>query len=242
MRVLAMRFHFLTSIYLLLSLWILVPVEARLSKDENKPSTTQKTKLSTKTKLKSSSKTPVKASAKAPSLKRVPNVSPELVKDSVFKEWTLQLKKIQTNLNEDNFSKAEYETICPTLEKLKTQGFKNTKHSEEYFTQVIKFFGAITEYSLNFTYYYCLASFTNDPEHRFLELFSKELSQQQKNKLKDMLDVSYSVDSESNGNVIPHSMPLTSEKEFSQMNKKEKQAHSKQLRDFYLDMEETQTN
>ena len=230
-----MRFYFLTSISLLLSLWILVPAGASLPKKVDSTSV-----VNQKTKPKSSTRVRVKTPAKALSLKRVPNVSPDLIKDSVFKEWTRQLKKIQTNLNQNNFKQAEIQTVCPTLKKLKTQGFKNTDHSEEYFTQVIKFYGTMTEYSLDFIYYYCLASFTNDPEHRLLERFSKELSQQQKNELKDMLALSYN--SEGNGDVIPHSMPLKSEKEFSQMNQKEKQAHSKQLRDFYLDMEETQTN
>ena len=164
--------------------------------------------------------------------------SSELIKASVFKNWTGQLIQIQKDLNRKNFKKALNQTLCPQLETLNKKSYQNTKASESYFKQLIKFYGSITNYTFDHNYFYCLASFLNDPAHKWIKAFSKKvLPKKQKKELLDRLHICYKESSEGNGDVIVQSLNLKPLKEFSEMDKKEQENYTKQLRESYLKIE-----
>lgn len=163
---------------------------------------------------------------------------PELTRESVFKNWTRQLIQIQKNLNRKNFKPALNQILCPQLEALKKKSYRDTKASKLYFKELIKFYGSITNYTLDHNYFYCLASFLNDPAHKWIKIFSKKvLPPKQKKKLLTRLDICYRESSEGNGDMMTQSLNLKPFKEFSEMDKKERKAYTEKLRESYLKIE-----
>jgi len=193
--------------------------------------------LSSTKNLAKKEKTATKIASKKKS-KRQPTQSPSLLKDIVFQEWTIELKQIQKNLSQKNFKKTLNNTLCPQLEKLSQINYKKTKPADEYFKELIKVYGSITNYTMDHNYFYCLADLLKDPSHKWLKSFSQTfLNQKEKEKLLDRLNICYQESTEGNGDVISQSLDIKPLKVFSQMNTEEKKAYTEKLRELYLETE-----
>ena len=162
------------------------------------------------------------------------------IKKDDFQKWTQELREIQKKLTDKNFKRALNLTVCPQLEKLEKNPYRKTQAFKIYFRQLIKFYGSITRYTLDHNYYYCLASFLNDPEHKLIVLLADNiLAQEIKTNLLDRLSVCYEESSVGNGDVPSQALELTDSKSFSKMNETEKNKHSQELRDSYLNFEKS---
>ena len=174
--------------------------------------------------------------------KDLTHITPKVVEETLFKTWIIQLIEIQKTLSGQNFKKALNETVCPQLKALETKSYKNSNASDQYFEQLVKFYGSITKYTLNHSYYYCLASFLNDPQHKLIELVSNDLPKNQKTQLLDRLNVCYQESSEGNGDVAVKTLPLKSLKGYSNLDNKSKINYINKLKDSYIKTEEANLN
>jgi len=183
-----------------------------------------------------SSNSPTQSKNTAQKLKR--QIAQSLLKETVFKNWKNDLIQRQQILSRENFKKALNEVVCPQLERLNKSSYEKTESSEEYFKQLIRFYGSITNYTLDHNYFYCLADFLKDPSHTWIQSFSKKvLTQKERKSLIGRLDVCYQENLEGNGDFIPQSLELKPLTEFSKMSKEEQEAYTQKLRNFYLQIE-----
>ena len=107
-----------------------------------------------------------KKSSKSSSKRSTRN--PPFPSEADLNVFTKRLEHIQKNLRRNNFKKSLNNTVCPQLSRLKTKSrmshMKDTKAFKDYFKKLIHFYDFITDYTLDYGYYCCLADFLENSQ------------------------------------------------------------------------------
>ncbi|MCZ0932783.1 MAG: hypothetical protein OXJ52_06505 [Oligoflexia bacterium] len=120
--------------------------------------------------------------------------------DKGLKKATQLLKSRQKILDGKTFPYILDKNVCQVLDKIKQTSSLSEEHKKDFFTEVIKTYGLVLDYSLDHNYFYCLYHYFNSPKPKFaLDLANKFLSQNKVEELLDRLETCHEEEVRGNG-------------------------------------------